>query len=197
MDVFVHDRLLGDTRMVSDFAGSEFDGPSISRNGRLVAFSSDAPLVRGDTNDAEDIFVRNLETGKIRRVSVDSRGRQARCFVGSVEDVPFCSRRPSISPDGRFVAFASDSPDLVSGDTIPRSVDIFVHDLVSGRTRRASVTARGRQRRFAYADEYSFPAMANRYVAFVASADLLRGKASHYQDVFVRGPLRPIHLGSG
>src|SRR5436190_5848928 len=78
--------------------------PAISADGRFVAFSSDATnLVGGDTNGTSDIFVRDRRTHKTRRVSVSSAGAQG-------NDGSFS---PSISADGRFVAFASDATNLV------------------------------------------------------------------------------------
>ena len=77
----------------------------ISADGRFVAFSPTPPnLVAGDTNGFADVFVRDLKTGKTKRVSVDSSGAQA---GGD-------SRNPSISADGRFVAFESDATNLVA-----------------------------------------------------------------------------------
>ncbi len=79
--------------------------PSISADGRFVAFVSGASdLVAGDTNGAWDIFVRDRQRGTTRRVSVSSAGRQAKGYSGA----------PSISADGRFVAFASSASNLVA-----------------------------------------------------------------------------------
>ncbi len=123
-DIFVRNLLTNTTTRVSvDSAGNQAIGnsflPSISGDGRFVAFTSNAPnLVPGDTNNGEDIFVRDLSTNTTTRVSVDSAGNQA---IGN-------SGRPSISADGRFVAFASDAPNLVPGDTNNGS-DLFVADI--------------------------------------------------------------------
>lgn len=90
--------------------------PSVSADGRVVAFSSVASnLVPGDTNGAGDVFVKNLQTGAITRVSAAADGTQ-----GDSE-----SLYPSVSADGRYVAFVSDATNLVLGDTngIP---DIFL-----------------------------------------------------------------------
>ena len=73
--------------------------PSISSDGRYVAFRSEADnLVAGDSNDTMDIFVHDRQTGETMRVSVSSSGEQAN---GK-------SYGPSISPDGRYVAFSSE-----------------------------------------------------------------------------------------
>src|SRR5262249_22032882 len=101
---------------------ADSDAASISGDGRYVAFASRATdLVGGDTNQSADVFVRDGETGATERVSVDGRGAQAASGGGS----------PAISADGRFVAFTSASPDLVTGDTNGVS-DVFVHDRTTG-----------------------------------------------------------------
>src|SRR5215208_5655648 len=75
-------------------------GPAISADGRFVAFASDASnLVPDDTNNAIDVFVRDRQTGKTRRVSVSSGGAQGNNT----------SFNQVISSDGRFVAFWSDA----------------------------------------------------------------------------------------
>lgn len=109
-------------RVSTDVFGEEADGdcsePSVSYDGRYVAFQSDASnLDPEDFNDAIDIFVKDTITGDIVRVSVDSDG-----FEGDADSV-----HPTISADGRFVVFASDS-DLLDPDDTNGVRDIFVHD---------------------------------------------------------------------
>ncbi len=122
-DVFVHDRQLSTTERVSiDSSGAQEDGScssiSISADGRYVAFQSYATnLVPGDTGLYEDIFVRDRQLGTTERVSVDSSGAQGN------DD----SYSPSISADGRYVAFYSAADNLVPGDT-GGLWDIFVRD---------------------------------------------------------------------
>jgi Tol biopolymer transport system component len=84
-----------------------------------VAFASSASnLVSGDTNNHPDIFVHDRQTGVTTRVSVASDGTQTYVF----------SFDPSISADGRYVAFGSEADNLVSGDTNGR-FDIFVREM--------------------------------------------------------------------
>ncbi len=91
--------------------------PSISADGRCVAFASSATnLVSGDTNGCGDIFVRNRSHGTTERVSISSSGLQGNSY----------SYSPSISADGRYVAFASYA-NLVSGDT-NGVADVFIRD---------------------------------------------------------------------
>ena len=107
--------------------------PDISADGRFIAFDSGATtLVSGDTNGFSDIFVKDTQTGAVTRVTVDASGVQAN------ND----STLPSISGDGRYVAFVSDASNLVPNDTNGVS-DVFVHDLQAGTTVRASVNANG------------------------------------------------------
>lgn len=98
------------------------DHPEFSPNGTLVAFSSEASnFVASDTNNAEDVFVKNLATGALTRVSVDTAGVQGDGF----------SLRPSFSPDGTEIAFASYATNLVAGDSND-SPDIFLAAAPSG-----------------------------------------------------------------
>jgi Tol biopolymer transport system component len=98
--------------------------PSISDDGRYVAFYSHASyLVENDTNAKADIFVKDRKTGVTVRVSVASDGAQS-------DDI---SEEPSISGDGRFVAFQSKATTLVTDVAIPPNsspyVHVYLHDL--------------------------------------------------------------------
>jgi Tol biopolymer transport system component len=150
--------------------------PSISADGRYVAFQSTASdLVGGDTNGVSDVFVRDRVAGTTQRVSVDSGGAQA---DGG-------SYLPSISADGRYVAFLSYATNLVGGDTNGIS-DIFVRDRQSGTTERVSVGPSGAQ---GNADSYGAPSISadGRYVAFLSNArNLVSGDTNSAPDVFVR-----------
>lgn len=140
LDVFIHDRQTGScTRVSVDSQGGEANSdswePAISDDGRFVAFASRASnLVPGDSNDSEDIFVHDRQTGATTRVSVSSQGDEAN----------FGATLPAISADGRFVAFESRSSNLVPGDSNGTS-DIFVHDRQTGATTRVSVDSQDGQ----------------------------------------------------
>jgi Tol biopolymer transport system component len=133
-DIFVRDRQAGTTERVSvDSGGIQGDGPSlfpsISADGRYVAFTSSATnLVPGDTNGEIDVFVHDRQTGTTVRASVDSSGVQANTE----------SNAPRISADGRFVVFWSPATNLVPGDTNFCS-DVFVRDLQGETTERVSI----------------------------------------------------------
>jgi Tol biopolymer transport system component len=97
--------------------------PALSADGRFVAFSSYASnLVPGDTNDEEDVFVRDRRTGKTERVSLGPNGIQGNGDSGGIYT-------PALSTDGRFVAFDSEASNLVPGDT-NNWQDVFVRTLV-------------------------------------------------------------------
>jgi Tol biopolymer transport system component len=119
--VFIVDRLTGTTEVVSVAANGAQrtgDAPSISGDGRFVAFASfDTDLVASDTNDRRDVFLRDRISRTTERLSVSSAGAQATQN----------SFQPSVSADGRFVAFLSDANNLATGDTND-SRDVFVRD---------------------------------------------------------------------
>jgi Tol biopolymer transport system component len=147
---------------------------SISQDGRLVAFESDASnLVPGDTNGCSDIFIHDLLTGATGRVSVDSQGAQA--------NGP--SRIAAISADGRFVAFESDATNLVAGDT-NGTTDVFVHDNQTGATTRVSVSSQGGE-----GDRWSGSpviSLDGRMVVFLSPAtNLVAGDTNASIDVFL------------
>jgi archaellum component FlaF (FlaF/FlaG flagellin family) len=183
-DVFVHDRETGHTTRVSVRSngdqGDDFSlAPSSSANGRFVSFYSVASnLVPGDTNGTFDVFVHDRRTGLTTRVSVRSNGDEGN------DD----SRTPSISADGRFVAFRSHASDLVAGDT-NGVYDTFVHDRTTGHTTRVSVSSNGIQ---GNADSFLGLSISadGRFVAFDSFAsNLVPGDTNGVGDVFVRGPL--------
>ncbi|WFU24390.1 VCBS domain-containing protein [Bradyrhizobium sp. CB1717] len=127
-DIFVKDLTTGTITLVSTSAGGvQGDSfsyqPVFSPDGTKVAFASASDnLVPGDTNQAWDIFVKDLTTGAITRVSTSASGAQADGFQ---------TTNPIFSPDGTKVAFYSDADNLVPGDT-DNARDIFVKDLTTG-----------------------------------------------------------------
>ncbi len=139
-DVFLRDRLLGTTSLVSvNLSGVPGGGTwcEISADGTRVLFTSGAPdLVPGDTNGQFDVFVRDLAAATTTRVSVATGGAQASGSSGDFGN--------SISADGRFAAFDSTAPDLVAADT-NNATDQFVRDLAAGVTTRISLSTSGTQ----------------------------------------------------
>jgi len=181
-DIFVHDRQTSVTRQVSvSTTGEQGNDHSInsfiSADGRFVAFASDASnLVSGDTNGVGDVFVHNRQTGVTERVSVSSSGEQGNDWYG-VDDFP------SISAEGRFVAFVSDASNLVSGDTNGYR-DIFVHDRYTRVTERVSISSTREQ---GYAHSWSPSISADgRFVAFSSGANnLVSGDLNDWWDIFI------------
>ena len=141
-NLFVKDRRTGRTRPVAvALGGGEPDGNTlqgkISANGRYVVFGSWATnLVAGDTNGENDVFRRDMLTGKITRVSVGYSGAAG---SGSADGIYL-----SVSANGNLAAFDSDATDLVRNDT-NGTKDIFVRNLATGVTRRVSVSSTGEQ----------------------------------------------------
>ncbi len=173
--------MLGVTALVSaNLSGSQGLGfswnGSISGDGRYIFFiSSVSNLVVGDTNGQTDAFWRDMLTGSTRRVSVSSSGAQgtSSTFVGG-----------SMSRDGRWVAFASNSPNLAPGE-FAAGYDIFLHDTQSAQTFRISLNSAG-----ASADQNSYePAVSDdgRFVAFQSFSTNLDPLDTDLQsDVFLR-----------
>jgi Tol biopolymer transport system component len=188
-DIFLRDRRTGRTTRVSvGSRGRQANGsswfPAISADGRYVAFQSLASnLVARDTNRLSDVFVRDLATGRTTRVSVDSRGVQARCNLAYCE-----STQPVLSAHGRYVAFQSSATSLVRGDT-NRLGDVFVHDRRTGRTERVSVSSTGKQGandRTGTGSNAPSISADGRYVAFhSADSNLVRGDSNRTFDIFV------------
>jgi Tol biopolymer transport system component len=186
-DIFVRDTLTNTTTRVSvDSAGNQADrnsgSPSISADGRFVAFNSDASnIVPGDTNTSYDIFLRDRLTNTTTRISVDSAGNQGNRW----------SYNPSISADGRFVAFTSDASNIVPGDTNSSS-DIFVRDTLTNTTTRVSLDSAGNQ---ANSDSEGTSISASisadgRFVAFDSLAsNIVPGDTNIGRDIFVRDTL--------
>jgi len=190
LDVFVRDRLAGTTERVSIASSEEqgdrvstaaFDHPTLSADGRFVAFSSEATnLVPGDTNRLMDVFVRDRLVGTTERVSLGIGG--ANGDTGSA--------RPAVSADGRYVAFFSDASNLVHNDTNGVR-DVFVRDRLRGTTERVSTASSGEQGNLG-ASDYEPPALSadGRFVAFESQAtNLVTSDTNGEMDVFVRDRL--------
>ncbi|HXQ20728.1 MAG TPA: hypothetical protein VN812_03580 [Candidatus Acidoferrales bacterium] len=179
-DVFVRDRQIHATERVSvSSAGVQANGnshalgdaPAINGDGQVVAFYSDATnLVAGDANRQTDVFVRLRGPGETELVSLASNGSQG--------NGPSLS--PSLSADGRFVAFQSLASNLVPNDT-NNVADIFVRDRVSNTTER--VCDQVQANNYSYAPSLSAD---GNVVAFTSAAtNLVPHDTNHHLDVFV------------
>ncbi|HSI81228.1 MAG TPA: hypothetical protein VK919_11330, partial [Solirubrobacterales bacterium] len=134
-DVFVRNLRTGNARRVVPAGRRKVvwtSDPSISANGRRVAFESLVRDLPGDTYRGENVFVHTLKTARMRWVSVGLGGVAGNCE----------SRLPSIAPNGRRVGFQSYSSNLVPGDEND-DWDVFVRNLRRGTTERVSAAHDG------------------------------------------------------
>lgn len=181
-DIYLRDITMGTTSRVSlsngggDPTGGASTTPSLTSDARYVVFASTATnIVNGDTNGVQDIFVRDLAMSTNSRVSVDSSGTQG----GAT------SEYPSITFDGRYVAFLSSATNLVTTDTNGFD-DIFVHDNVTGITTLVSRTVGGAQMNGA-PSATSYPSIApdGTFVVFASAAtNLITNDTNGVADVF-------------
>ena len=181
-DIFLFDRDLRTTERVNvDSNGGQANGItgvygfSISPDGRYVVFESAASnLVFGDTNGAREVFLRDRQTASTERVSLTSTGSQA--------NGP--SFYPTISDDGRFVAFTSLANNMAPNDT-NGSWDVFVRDRWASTTQRVSLSSAGLQ---VVGDSYKGEISASgQFVAFASTASgLVHGDTNGTWNVFLR-----------
>lgn len=112
----------------------DFDKYRISADGRYVVFYSEASnLALPDTSAGGDIFVRDLQTGTTKLVSINAGGTDSGNGISSFG---------LISADGRYVAFTSRASNIVNRDT-NTSTDVFLRDLQTSTTRLVSINAAG------------------------------------------------------
>ena len=178
-DIFVRDLTTGVTERVNvDSAGNEAMGRSefgdISAGGRYVVFSSHADnLVPGDTNGWDDVFIRDRELGTTERLSVSTSGSQTNWW----------SQEPSISGDGRYVAFTSHDSQLSPNDT-NNTHDVFLRDRQAGTTTLISVSTTGT---LANGGSY-MPQISDNgtHITYVSSAsNLVANDTNGWEDIFV------------
>lgn len=179
LDVFVYDQQTGRTVRVSvasnGVQGNAFSSfATISADGQQIAFVSAADnLVRDDTNGLWDIFVYHQGTRTTERVSISQDSQQSNNN----------SAYPSISADGRYVAFASFATNLVPQETND-VIQIFVRDRESGTTELVSNGVDG-----AAGDNDSTETVISndgRYIAFRSVAtNLVPNDSNEHQDIFV------------
>lgn len=177
--IVIYDRRTEEIEIIQARGGNLPNGdsshPVISADGRFVAFRSEADdLVSDDTNETADVFVYDLQTGAIELVSIRSDGALASAASGA----------PSLSANGRWVAFTSFADNLVTDDTnhLP---DIFVHDRETAQTIRLSVGDNGSEGNAVSGQ----PALSDdgRWIAFTSMArNLVPGDTNRRWDIFVR-----------
>jgi len=180
--IYLHDRAIGATTLISHSAddtqlpaNQDARSPAISADGRYVAFQSAATnLIADAPNAITDIFIYDRQTRMAERVSVSSAGVPAN---GN-------SHGPTLSVDGRYVAFISQADNLIDNHTDDNRVaDIFIHDRSTRQTWSASVNKDGKQANDR-ADLVMLSAH-NRIAVFVSSAtDLVEQDMNRWPDVF-------------
>jgi len=181
-DIFVRDTLMQTTTRVnvSSSGAQATDGgsfmPAISGDGRYVTYHSYAiNLVTGDTNSNWDIFLYDRTLATTIRVTVDGSGNQ----------VAFGGFNPSISDDGRYIAYESSNTELVVGDT-NNSYDIFVYDRVLAATTRVSVSSAGVPNGDNEDSDFAEISGNGRYVAYRSEGStLVAGDGNTFRDVYV------------
>lgn len=184
-DVFLRDRLTATTILVSRANGAagaaskqDSEAPSISADGLRVAFASDAKLTEGIRFHGPFVFLRDIATGTTVWVSAGDDGAAGDPY-----------RRPSISADGRFVAFQTRGNKLSSTDADGR-VDVFVRDLA----KRLTLTVSRASGRFGVpGDGPSFDAAVSADGSFIAftshAANFSAADDDGVSDVFRRRPV--------
>jgi len=180
-DVFIKDLATGAvTRVSTDSSGAQAAGFSqsglFSPDGSKIVFTSSAGnLVAGDSNVQTDIFVKDLATGAVTRVSTDSSGAQATAF----------SSTPVFSPDGTKIAFVGNATNLVAGDT-NGAADIFVKDLVTGATTRVSTDSSGAQATGIASNGPAFSPDGSKILFASGATNLVAGDTNNQFDVFMK-----------
>lgn len=154
--VYLHNRTTGKTEMISvdsaevpgDAISGPLYGPTISHDGRYVAFESLAALVSDDTNLDIDAYVRDRTAGTTVRVSLNESGAQVDLDnpVVDPEDpeapvAPIVGAGAAISGDGLVVAFESDA--VLTADDLNGNKDPYLRDLVAKKTVRLGVAVAG------------------------------------------------------
>jgi Tol biopolymer transport system component len=179
-DVFLFDRDAGTTELVSLTATGTLGDlysvhPSISADGRYVAFESMATtFVPTDVNGVPDVFVKDRVTAALILVSARPDGIPGN---GS-------SYHPSISGDGRFVAFESNASDLGPPGTGNGGTHAFVRDLATNTTTVVSLTLLGAPS--LYMADNPRISYDGRFVVFESLApDLVIGDTNASSDVFL------------
>ncbi|MBA3530533.1 MAG: PD40 domain-containing protein [Ardenticatenales bacterium] len=180
-DIFLHDRQSSTTTRVSVASnGAQSNGlsssPVISRDGTTVAFESNASnLTPTNTNILTKIFIRDLTANQTRDVTLS---------MGNAQSSNGPAFHPSISADGRFIAFDSAASNIVPND-MNESYDIFVHDQGTRVTLLVSLTQDGAQTNSASSN----PVISDdgQHVAFVSLAsNLVTGDSNGKTDIFLQ-----------
>ena len=159
-------------------ADNNSNAPAVSRDGRYVAFQSTASnLVSDDTNGKEDIFVLDRAMQATICISRPTGGGESN---GS-------SYAPSMSADGKFVAFQSDATNLTTPESLPGGV--YVYDADNNVIEKIASSGAGAK-----------ISPDGRYVTFSSSAVLVPGDTNGVNDVFIydrtSGSMRVVSISN-
>ncbi len=180
------------TSWISNIPGKNISGsstaPSISNDGQVVAFLSNAGKLVGDNEIIQHIYIKNLSTQQISRASIGDGGQKANSI----------SYSPDISGDGKHVVFYSLADNLVNADNNGES-DVFIRSLDTGSTKLVSTSTSGAQ-----ANGRSTEAVVSddgRYVAFSSIATNLvststLGKSNVYVKDMQTGTVEIISINN-
>ena len=148
-------------------------GQTATHDGRTVVFATWAALVPSDINDTIDVYMRDLSSDTTILVSARN-GKPG-------NDI---SSEPTISADGRYVAFTTWADNLTAEDTNGHTLDVVVKDMQRDKIVLASVTNRGKQK----AGNSQAPTISDdgRSVSFQSAAHLGRLDKDRDEDVYVR-----------
>lgn len=152
--------------------------PALNADGTIVAFKSNATnLVPGDLNQSADVFVHSCVTGETQRVSVGDQGQE-----GNDIAIP-----PSISGDGRFVAFGSFASNLLQGQSTGGASQVYVRDLERQTTVLVSSSLDGQPGNRSVPDVPPSITLDGQFVAFESLAtDLIVQNTHGYLDTYIR-----------
>jgi len=140
-DIFVYDHAAGTRQRVSltstggernqgNESASRVVAPAISGDGRFVAYATTATnVVPGDTNGLQDVFVVNVDTGAVQRVSTASGGAQADADAPTGQ-----GEKPAISFDGTWIAYTSAATNLGNGTTTTGIGNVYLTNRTTGQT---------------------------------------------------------------
>lgn len=135
--------------------------PCISANGRFIVFGSNATNLVSGVGGTMEMYERDLTTGQIALVSIADDGTPAN---SGAQDC-------AVSADGRFVVFSSASSNLVSVNT-NGTTQVFIHDMLTGKTSLVSVSDGGAPAGFSVDDNNTPLSISadGRYVVFGTNA---------------------------
>ena len=187
-DIFLYNRQTGTTTLITrtpgGFSANGSSGrPQISHGGEYIVFASSASnLVSGDTNNFEDIFLYEIATGNIRRISLTPNGLEAN---GD-------NKEPTICEGGRYIAWTSGANNYTIFD-INVYNDVFFYDTVQDELRLVSVDMNGYSPNGAAHRSWLSPDC--RYIFFASESDnMILGDNNQERDIFMGRLIWPFDL---